>query len=469
MKFVGREHDLAVLEGLYKAPGFQMPIIYGRRRVGKTTLIEQFAKDKRTIFFSARETTARENLRALSSAIAQASNGGVSTNDDMASPTFATFEDAFNHVFHLAKERRLLFVIDEYPYLANSEKSVSSVLQHFIDRQKNDSQLFLILCGSSMSFMEHQVLGYKSPLYGRRTAQIKVEPFRIGQAAKLLDGASPEDVVAWYGVVGGVPLYLSQYDTSLTLQDNLAAKVLRPDSFLYGEPDAFLQQEMRDPANYNAIIQAIAAGACRISEIADVTGIPTTSLPAYIKSLCELGIIKKNDPVVKAKRKRGRYEIADNLFRFWYRFIPRYLTPLQVGREKEIARLICTDHLSTFLGPAFEQVCRQWVVDHSGTSDIPLVLDIGSWWGTDPESREEADIDIVALCDDGSMVVGECKWHNSQVGPSVVKTLEHRSRLVKGDGVQHLFVFSKSGFTKACKETAAKTDCRLVSLNDMGL
>ncbi len=467
MVFVGRERELKTLQESYETPEFQMPVIYGRRRVGKTSLINQFVKDKPTIFFSARETTAQENLRALSRAIAESTDLGSPLPTDAPAPLFPSFEEAFAYIFKLAENKRLVFVIDEYPYLAKSDKSVSSLLQHAIDHRSFNCQLFLVLCGSSMSFMEHQVLGYKSPLYGRRSAQIKVNPFGIQQASSLLEGVPAETIVSWYGITGGIPLYLNQFNCNLSLQENIAQNVLRTNCFLFGEPDSFLQQELRDPANYNAIIQAVASGVGRMSEIANVSGISTTSLAPYLNSLIELGILRKEQPVIDTNKKKMRYVLNDNLFRFWHRFVPRYLTPLQAGREDAVAKLIYESHLSTFLGPTFEDVCRQWLVDRMGSEYIPLILEMGRWWGTDPKRKEQAEVDIVGLCDDDSMICGECKWQTKLTDVEVLRTLEHRSELITGNRDKRLFLFSKSGFTEECRKAAKEVGCRLVSLTNM--
>lgn len=469
MAFVGREREIATLERLYATDKFQMPVIYGRRRVGKTSLIAHFVEGKPAIFFSARESTERENLIALSEAIARFESGGTLRESDRPAPVFESFDRAFAYVFDLARKQRLVFVIDEYPYLAQSYRAVSSLLQHYIDGEHEESRLFLILCGSSMSFMEHQVMGYKSPLYGRRTAQIKVMPFDIAQAARLLEGVAPEEIVSWYGIAGGIPLYLEQFDESLGLQENLAHNVLRPDSFLYGEPDSFLQQEVREPARYNAIIRAIASGEGRLSDISSVAGIDKTTMTAYLKGLIELGIVRQEQPVVDANRKKTRYVLSDNLFRFWYRFVLRYLTPLQAGRCEEVSKLIVDDHLSTFLGPVFEDVCRQWLVSSMGEAGVPLINDIGRWWGTDNERKEQAELDIVALCDDNTMICGECKWQNRLSDIDVLRTLEHRAGLVGGGREVRLFLFSKSGFTDQCREAATQSGCTLIALSDMGL
>lgn len=469
MTFVGRERELSTLERLYTTGSFQMPVIYGRRRVGKTSLITHFIEGKPAVYFSARESTARENLEALSVAIGRLEPDGLLKASDAPSPVFATFEQAFEYVFDLAAERRIVFVIDEYPYLAESDRSVSSVLQHLIDGRKEKSKLFLILCGSSMSFMEHQVLGYKSPLYGRRTAQIKVEPFDILQASQLLAGIKAENLVTWYGIAGGVPLYLQQIDQEKGIEENLALNVFQPDAFLYGEPDAFLQQEVREPARYNAIIRAIAEGEGRLSDIASVSGIDRTAVATYLKNLIELGIVRQELPVVDANRKKMRYALADNLFRFWYRFVPRYLTPLQAGRAAEVAELVCENHLSTFTGPVFEEVCRQWLLAGAGLEGTPFILDIGRWWGTDPQRKEQAEIDVVATRDDGSLICGECKWQNKLVDVDVLETLRHRAAIIQGDRGIQLYLFAKRGFTDRCREAAEEVGATLIALSDMGL
>lgn len=465
MRFVGRQRELDTLEGLYNAGGFQMPIVYGRRRVGKTSLVNRFMQGKPGAVFTARETSAKDNLAALSRAIVAIERDDPSI-DDAPAVAFASFEEAFSRLFAVAEARPIVFAIDEYPYLAQSDRSISSLLQAMIDQRKSRSSLCLILCGSSMSFMEHQVLGYKSPLYGRRTAQIKVEPFDIFQAAQLLEGCDAETVVSWYGMVGGVPLYLEQHDSTLGLEENMARNILRPDCFLYGEPDSFLQQELRDPARYNAVIQAMASGVGRLSEIADSAGLERTAVMGYLKSLIELGIVEREEPVMDANRKKVRYRISDNLFKFWYRFVPRYLTPIQAGRQDQVADLVAKEALPTFLGGAFEQVCRQWLVESMGTDGIPLILDIGRWWGADRELRQEAEVDVVALCDDGSTIFGECKWRNRATDADVLERLVHRAGLFP-PGEKRLFLFSKGSFTKECRQQAGRVGCRLVTLDDM--
>ena len=476
MAFVGRKRELAALEKLYATDAFQMPVVYGRRRVGKTSLIARFVEDKPAVVFTAQESSAKENLVAFSRAVFELSEAsGLSSTTsytyelDAAVPVYETFDAALDQVFRLAKARRIVFVIDEDPYLAQSYRPISSLLQAKIDREKDESKLFLVLCGSSMSFMEHQVLGHQSPLYGRRTSQIKVEPFDVFEARELLGDVSAEEAVAWYGMVGGVPLYVEQFDCALSLEQNIADNILRTDSFLFGEPDSYLQQELRDPSMYNAVVRAVVSGIGKPAEIADAAGVDSAALAGYLKSLMELGIVQKEQPVIDANRKKVRYRIADNLFRFWYRFVPRYLTPLQVGRADDIARLIMERHLSTYLGPSFEEVCRQWLLREMGGERMPqLILNIGRWWGNDPVRKEQAEIDIVALCDDDAILFAECKWREKATDVDVLETLERRSLLIPARE-RILFVFSKAKFTDACQDRAEKIGATLVKLSDMGL
>ena len=271
--FVARNHELEALNAAYETPGFQMSVVYGRRRVGKTRLLRKFAEDKpRTIFLTSLESTAADNLAALSRSIYRADVTDRTANSDLADasfPRFPSFEDALRSIFAQARERRLLLIVDEYPYLAGSYPGISSLLQSLIDEHKETSRLHLILCGSSMSFMEHQVLGHKSPLYGRRTIQLKVKPFDYLDASKMLPDADPTHIIELYAIVGGIPLYLEQLDSANSTEWNIANRVLPTGALLNAEPLNYLLQDVRNPATYNAIIAAIARGRVRPAEIGD--------------------------------------------------------------------------------------------------------------------------------------------------------------------------------------------------------
>jgi AAA+ ATPase superfamily predicted ATPase len=330
---VGRERELNKLNELYHTDGFQLPVIYGRRRVGKTALINEFIKDKEAIYFTGIESNARQNLENLSRSILSYADAALENT------SFQSFQAAFEYVFKLAETKRLILVIDEYPYVAGAPKSLASTLQALIDKNKDTSRLFLILCGSSMSFMENHVLAYKAPLYGRRTAQMKILPFDFFESRKFFRGFSAADMAAVYDAVGGTPQYLLCIDDKLSLEENIKRCFLDPSSPLFEEPNNLLKQEVREPAIYNAVITAIAIGSTKLSEIASKAGVETSACTAYIKNLISLGIIKRETPFAENTTRKAIYKISDNLFRFWYRFVPDNIAAVSRGLTDAVYNL----------------------------------------------------------------------------------------------------------------------------------
>lgn len=444
--FIGRKEELAKLEKLRQGGGFQLPVIYGRRRVGKTALIRRFIQDKEAIFFTAIESSEQQNLENLSRAILATSGGDTS-------PVFRHFQDAFEHVFRLSLEKPLVLAIDEYPYLAKACPAVSSILQKLIDEYKEQSQLFLILCGSSMSFMEEQVLGYQSPLYGRRTAQLKILPFDFFEAREYFRHFSAQDMAAVYGIVGGTPQYLLQMDDRLSLGENLKAHLLDPACYLFEEPGNLLKQEIREASSYNAIITVIAAGASRLSEIADKTGLESSACSGHLNKLMTLGLVRKEAPFGQYSTRKTIYAVADPLFRFWYRFIPKYVSLLQNGMIDAVCARIMAQ-LPQYMGPVFEDICKQWLWRQNRRGTLPfLFTSLGRWWGSDPRTKSEAEIDIVATGEEDQTLFCECKWTQEPIDKGTLSTLVTRSELIQS-GKRHYILFARSGFTEGCRNMA---------------
>ena len=252
--FFGRERELASLNMLYKSNKFEFAVIYGRRRVGKTALISHFISDKKAIYYMGVESNEKQNLENLSKIIMEY-GAGFQTDT-----YFLSFQAALEYVFQLSEKERIIMAIDEYPYLALSSKSFASTLQLLIDKYKDNSKLMLILCGSSMSYMEENVLSYKAPLYGRRTAQMKILPFEFADICHYFKNFSDEDKALIYGIIGGTPQYMLQINDRLSIEENIKNTFLNTTSFLFEEPENLLKQEVREPALYNAIITAIATG-----------------------------------------------------------------------------------------------------------------------------------------------------------------------------------------------------------------
>lgn len=458
--FIGRENELATLDKLYHSDKFEFAVIYGRRRVGKTALIGEFAKDKDTIFFTGVETNAKQNLDNFSRCIMEY-NTGIAVNT-----SFPSFQAALEHVFELAKVKRIVLVIDEYPYVARASKSLASTLQLLIDKNKDTSKLFLILCGSSMSYMEDHVLAYKAPLYGRRTAQFKIKPFEFFEACRYFEGLSDEDKALAYGIVGGTPQYLMQLNDHLSIEDNIKNTHLNPASPIFEEPNNLLKQEVREPAIYNAVITAIATGATKMNEISNKIGEDTSVCAIYIKNLITLGIVKKESPYGEKSTRKTIYSIEDPMFRFWYRFVPENTSIIARGAV-DLAYKRIAPEISSYMGGVFEEICRQylWKLLLEGKCAVNFT-DLGRWWGANPKTKSQEEIDIMGT-DRDTALFAECKWTNEKVDLGVLETLVERSTLFNYKET-HFYLFAKTGFTKGCIDRANELgNVTLVRYEDM--
>lgn len=458
--FIGRENELNTLNRLYSSDKFEFAVIYGRRRVGKTALINEFVKDKDNIFFTGVETNEKQNLDNFSRSIMEYNTGvamGVSFNN---------FQMALEHIFELAKIKRIVFVIDEYPYVARASKSFASTLQFLIDKNKDTSKLFLILCGSSMSYMEDHVLAYKAPLYGRRTAQFKIKPFEFLEACRYFKNFSDEDKALAYGIVGGTPQYLMQFDDSLSIEQNIKNTLLNPSSFIFEEPINLLKQEVREPAIYNAVITAIATGSSKMNEISNKIDEDTSVCATYIKNLITLGIVKKESPYGEKSTRKTIYSIEDNMFRFWYRFVSENIPTISRGAI-DLAYNRIAFELSSYMGGIFEDICKQylWKLLLEGKCAVNFT-DLGRWWGANPKTKSQEEIDIMGAAKDTGLFA-ECKWTNEKVDLGVLEKLIERSSLFNYKKT-HFYLFAKTGFTKGCIDKANEMgNVTLVIYEDM--
>lgn len=462
MKFIARENELHDLETQYQSNQFELAVIYGRRRVGKTTLIQEFLKDKNhTGYFIGIESSLTLNLEMMSKAIYRA----VGLSESL--PTFQTLSDAFTLLFEEAINKRIVFVIDEYPYLANAANSASSELQAVIDKYREKSKPMLILCGSSISFMENQVLGYKSPLYGRRTAQYKIKPFTYLESRELLSSFNNEEASILHAVTGGVAEYLTFVDPNLSVKENIINLFLNPSGRLFEEPSNLLKQELREPRVYNDILSAIASGATRNNEIATKTNQSTGALSHYLKSLIELGLIEKRTPVGEKDGRKSIYVVVDGMFRFWHQLVRPNIQAIELRQGETVFEERVSVELSNFMGFAFEQMAVEYLEALIKAGKIPFYIqEYGSWWGNNPHEKLQEEIDLLALGDD-TIILGECKWSNQLVSRRVLDSLIEKSRIFK-ESNKHFMLFSKSGFEESLiEEVSGQDKVKLVSLEDM--
>ena len=368
-----------------------------------------------------------------------------------------------------ARKERIILVIDEYPYLAQSDPSVSSVLQALIDHHHEDSLLFLILCGSSMSFMEEQVLGYQSPLYGRRTAQYKILPFDYLTSSLMLEGFSTEEKLVLYSVTGGVPEYLSRIDQNLSVYENVRDLFFNPSGRLFEEPGDLLKQELKMPQTYNAIITAIAEGKSKLNEIAAQAGIETSQCSQMLNTLIKLGLCSKVVPITeKADSRKTLYVLEDQMFVFWYRFVMPDISRITAVLGAMVCKEVFEGQLSSHVGYAFEQCAIQymWLQLKKGTFPVQFPK-IGRWWGGNAALKKEEEIDFIAL-KENKAIFGECKWRSHSQGEEVLNDLIRKSELFPSYAKKYYALFSKSGFSKGLLAKASlQKNALLFTAEDM--
>lgn len=450
--FYGRESELKKLNEMYQSDIFEFAVIYGRRRVGKTTLIKEFVKNKKSVYFAAREAGSQINLSRFSDDIY-----AVTAKELAGNAYFSDWEKAFDYIGEISKNERIILVIDEYPYLAQNYRPISSIIQAHIDGKLKNGKLFLILCGSSMSFMEYQVLGYKSPLYGRRTAQFKITRFHYFDSIPFLDGFSDIEKAILYGLTGGIPEYLNKINKTKSLKENIIDLFLTASGHLYEEPANLIKQELREPSTYNGIIEAIAHGASRLNEIATKCGLESNKCAKYLTSLQSLGIIKKELPVTETISKKSIYVLDDYMFRFWYRFVFPNMSAVISELGENIYDYAVEPQLNTYMGLIFEEICKQYMIIQMKNNKLPVRIGkIGRWWGNNPKMKRQEEIDILIFHNE-SAIFCECKWTHSPVDIDILNDLREKSDLFNYND-KHYYIFAKTGFTEKLRRESENND-----------
>ncbi len=458
--FIDRERELAMLEERYSSDQAELFVLYGRRRVGKTELLRAFCQGKRHVFFVADLGSEPLLLAAFSRAIGEHLLGpGVPL-------AFSTWDAAFDYLTDAAQTERLVVVLDEFGYLAQANSAFPSILQRLWDTRLKDTRIFLILCGSYVSLMEREVLAYRAPLYGRRTGQYLLMPLDFNEAILFFPRYSPDDLVTAYAVLGGTPAYLRQFDDHRPLLENIRDRILTPQTYLYDEPRFLLLQEVREPRSYFAILEAMARGNTRPNEIAQAAGLGggAAAMP-YIKMLMQLRLVERRVPATKRhphKSRKGIYRIGDPFFRFWFRFVYPHRSALEEGRVDQVLEHHIVPRLDQFTADTFEEICRR----HIWRLKLPFIPErVGAWWSA------KGEIDTVAISDEArAVLVGECKWSRKPVGTDIFEELQRKARLLQREGSWeriHYALFSRSGFTKALQEAAARQGVILISPQDL--
>jgi uncharacterized protein len=463
IEFIGRRQDLAVLEREFEAQRASLIILYGRRRIGKSTLIQQASLDRSAVYFQATLVDDTLNLAAFKGEISRVLGGD---------PVLDGISDWLGVLHYVAKRaeqsKGLILALDEFPYLVGGNPALPSIMQKFWDSKVAETgALKIVLCGSLIAQME-ELLAERNPLYGRKTLAREILPMSLREAAEFVPEWEPADQITLFSILGGIPYYLSMCEPSQSLAENVQRLFLAPSAPLQEEPEFLLRSEVNEPRRYASITAAIADGATKPSEIvARVPGLKeATQLSPYLLRLQQMRVIARERSLDADEHSRNlKYSLQDPLFRFWHRFVRTNLGTLGRGFGFDVWTRNIQPHLNEYMGPAFETVARDHLRDHAQERFGVPASEIGRIWGNDFE------IDIAGHLLDGAAVFGECKWENTLIGESIRKRLEEciaKTRYAEEARARHLVFFARKGFSDELRK-AAETDAgiQLIDLEEL--
>lgn len=459
--FVGRQTELAKFNERYEGSKAELIFLYGRRRVGKTEFLRKFAEDKSQLFFySAVESGDFEQRERFKTKMLHSGYMGKPE-------TLHSWESIFKSMAFLNKHGKSLVIIDEFQYLFSGNKSIPSILQNVWDEHLSKTNIMLILCGSAMSFIENDILGSKNPLYGRGTAIFKLKELDFYEAGLFFPEYSAEDKMRAYMILGGIPFYLKQFDCEKSIEDNIKANILSPETILYNEIDFLMKQQLRETAIYNTIIAAIALGNTQLNDIHQKTQIDKAKITTYISNLIDLHLVER-EMSVSAKEKesaniqRGLYRLSDSFFRFWYRYVYPNKSEIECGLYDLLYEEVIAPDLNEFLGSGFERIAMEYLYRQNLAGNLPIRFNkCGRFW------NKGCEIDILAIGKSG-VIFGECKWRNQAQGMEVYDALAAKSQGLFDSDKKYYYIFSKNGFTDSLSAFAANNrNVFLVDLNQM--
>jgi hypothetical protein len=472
--FVGRRQELAELHRLAAEPGPQFLILYGRRRVGKTTLLLHWAQTSGVpfVYWVANRLSPTLQLRSFSQAIYNAVHPDTPADAEF---TYPTWEMALTQAAQLAADRQLILILDEFPYVAEAEPGLASVLQNAWDHHFKQTRIFLVLAGSHIGMMT-RLLQYHAPLYGRFSARLHLKPLPFATVAEFLPRYTVAERVAVYAILGGVPAYLERFDDRVSLAENITRRIFHPTGIFRVDPLFLLQDQVREPRNYLSILHAIGEGRHTLDEIAMASGLPKQNASTYLGRLADLYMVERRTPVTlpperRERSRQGRWHLLDPYLRFYFRFV----APNQRALELELMDAVWSDvkaQLRAFVGmTAFEELSREWVLVQARNGRLPFSPeDVGSHWAAN------AQVDVAAInWRERAVLLGECKWGTRRVGraslrelvedkmPKVVANLPNQGAAWK----VHYAFFGRAGFTEAAQATAREHEFSLVTLEQL--
>ena len=459
--FVDREQEMNTLQNEYDRNGSALVVLYGRRRVGKTTLITEFIKNKKALFFLASEEAEALNRNAFREKVAE-----FIDSDLLRSADIKNWGVLFKAIVDAPLDSKPVIVLDEFQYLGKANPAFPSIFQRIWEEILKEKSVMVILCGSLISMMESKPLADGSPLYGRRTAQIRLQQIPFAYYHEFFPGRSRRELIEMYAITGGVPKYIELFSGSGDIYRAIESSILNRSGYLYDEPHFLLPQEVSEVGSYFSVIRAIAAGNSKLSSISSALETKATSLTKYLKTLIDLDILEREVPITEdnpEKSKRGLYRIKDNYLRFWFAFIYPNRSFIESGHSRIVMDKIRKSLVKNHTAFVYEDVCRErmWELNADGAWPF-FFTKLGKYWDSNTE------IDITALDpEDKNLILGECKYWSDPVGISVLRDLEAKASAVswERDCRKVWYVlFSASGFTEELKALAeSREDVMLCS------
>jgi len=460
--FVNRERELGRLGTLYESDDATLAVVWGRRRMGKTTLALESVRDRDdAVYYQATRGTADQQISSFINDAAEVY------------PGITRIREEWEPLFEFLAEQNAVIIIDEFPYLVEQTDAHPSILQRVWDHTVKDTATTFVLTGSAIGMMHEYALDGTAPLYGRvaksPNGEIEVGPLGFGAAMSFFPAYSPVEQVMTYGVFGGTPEYLRAVEDEETLEENITKTLLRRDGGLHEEPENVLHRELDEVDRYFAILKSLAEGNRAKNEIAQGAGISNSSVGYYLNRLNDLRIIERDYPVTvdPDRSRKGRYTITDPLFRFWFRFVYGRTARYEVYGEDAYTDLIDPE-LPDFVSGTFEQLCQRAVLYAFG-DEYRFVEEPGNWW-----NGSGNEIDIVAPTNGETLLVGEAKFRQEAVGYDVLSRLESEAPKVDwhpdsgGDPEYTYALFSRSGFSSAVKEAESeRDDLHLFTVDDV--
>jgi AAA+ ATPase superfamily predicted ATPase len=441
-RFVGRRDELAALEKHYKARRSSLIPVYGRRRIGKTELLLQFITGKPSVYFSAAQKLRSSQISDLMRAAAMSL-----ASPALAESTPTTWEAALRLVVGAApRDRKLILILDEFQWLCESSPDLPSVLQRLWDLEwQRSNDVMLVLCGSFIGFMEREVLGARSPLHGRRSADLRIEPFSFREAAEFHPRWSHEEHARAHFVCGGIPAYLQRFDSQRSVAQNVTSEFFALDAFFQREPEFLLREELAEVKQAASVLETIALGRRSQNDIAKAVGLSTAALAYHLKNLTGLGYLERIAPLSPRppSKKAVVYRVADPLLRFWFRFVEPYASSLRLTSADRAFEQLVAPEWEAFCGEGFERLCREAMWSLYAAEGVTSRCQVGEYWD------RATQIDVVGLRSDGWIDLGECKWSGRPALAGASRELATRAALYPAAGRTvrtHLF------FRKAPKQ-----------------